>query len=144
MTHLATFLVAVLVFAASQYLLKLVIEPIQQHRRVVGCIASYLLRNQAKITSATPDSAISQEAYHLAADLWSSASVIFGYEFVRLLRVFSLQPRSALLNASRELNGIAAQLHPRNPNGGDAATCSSAVRQISELLDVPTFYDGPA
>lgn len=143
MTHLATFLVAVLVFAASQYLLKLVLEPIQQHRRVVGCIASYLLRNQAKITNATPDSAISQEAKRLAADLWSSASVIFGYEFVRLLGIFSLQPRSALLNASRELNGIAAQLDPDNPKR-DAAACTSAVRQISNLLDVPTSYEGPA
>ena len=144
MTHLATVLVAVLVFAASQYLLKLVIEPIQQHRRVVGCIASYLLRNQAKITNATPDSAISSEAYRLAAELWSSASVIFGYEFVRRLRVFSLPPRIALLNASWELNGIAAQLNPNNPDSRDAVQCTSAVWKISELLDVPTSYEGPA
>ena len=81
MTYLATFLVAVFVLAASRYLLKLVLEPIQEHRRIVGCVASYLLRNQAKITNATPDLVISSEAHRLAADLWSSASVIFGYKF---------------------------------------------------------------
>ena len=90
MTHLATFLVAVFVFAASQYLLKLVLEPIQEHRRIVGCVASYLLRNQAKITNATPDFAISSEAHRLAADLWGSASAIFGYKFFCLLKVFGL------------------------------------------------------
>jgi len=143
MTHFATFLVAVLVFAASQYLLKLVIEPVQQHRRVVGSIASYLLRNQAKITNARPDSDLSSEAHRMAAELWSSASVVFGYEFVRLLRVFSLQSRSALLKASRELNGIAAQLNPDNPQKGDAVECTRAVGRIGKLLDVPTSYEGP-
>lgn len=141
MTHLATFLVAVFVFAASQYLLKLVLEPIQEHRRIVGCVASYLLRNQAKILHASPDPVISSEAHRLAADLWGSASVIFCYDFVRFLRVFGLQPRSALLNASRELNLIAAHLHPNNPDSGGVAERVSAVKQIGELLGVPTSYE---
>lgn len=145
MTEVHTIVAAVFVFVASQYALKLVIEPVQEHRRAVAKIQSWLLANQARVTSHGRDPDLSTEAKDHAAELQATASAILGHGPVCFVRVFGLARLQDVLEACRELNGISADLDPRadaQAKGGLGGF--EAVRKIGARLRIRTTYEGMA
>ena len=56
---LITIVAGVVVFAASQYLLKLILEPIIELKKTIISISSSLLYYQAAITNASPNAEVS-------------------------------------------------------------------------------------
>ena len=142
MGNVVAFVTAVLVFAASQYVLKLIIEPIQELKRSISLAANFLLRNQHRITSTEQDEALSDEAKEIAAALYSKAAIVMFYELMARLAIFGLPEKGAILEASREFNSLSFALHSNNPFDKKPEQCADSISKIGRLLNVPTKYSG--
>lgn len=134
----------VIVFAVSQYFLKLVLEPIASLRRVLSSISSTILFHQAKITNARPDDKVSEEIKQLASSLLATVAGIFCYGVLSHMKIFGLPPREAVRKACREMNGLSHgmnQLFQQADEKKDwAGENTKAIHRIGELLGIPTHY----
>ena len=141
-----TIVVGVIVFAASQYVLKLILEPITSFRRTLSDISSTILFHQARITNARPDDAISQELKRLSASLRAGMNEIRFYGFLSELRIFGIPPRARIREACRELNLVSHAMSPvsreiePSKNKDWPSENTRAIYRIGELLGVSTSY----
>ncbi|WP_052028414.1 hypothetical protein [Pseudomonas syringae] len=108
MTFLLPTLIGVIIFILGQYMLKMVIEPVQAFRASLGRLSNTILRYQAKITNASVDDELSGRVHDHAADIVSTSSTIMFYRFAR--RVFGLPTKEGIIKAAQNLNGIAYSL----------------------------------
>lgn len=136
-----TILVAVFVFTASQYILKMIIEPIQEQRQNIGRTASFLLRNLNVITGrGHRDADLAAEAKTLAAELWSTTYSIFLYRHLQRVPIFGLPKDAQILEASHCLNWLSSQLDPNSAEIKNEEKCSTTVDEIGTALGIPTQY----
>jgi hypothetical protein len=70
-------LVGVVVFVISQFVLKLILEPLVCVRRTIADVSSTVLFYQAKITNAAYDDAIAEKLWHLSSRLRADVYVRF-------------------------------------------------------------------
>ena len=102
-------LIGVVVFLIGQYLLKMVIEPIQAFRAALARLSNTILRHQAKITNATVDDELSGKLSDHSAEIVSAAATIMFYRAARLF--FRLPKKTGVTLAARSLNHIAYSLN---------------------------------
>lgn len=143
LTTLITIVAGVAVFAASQYVLKLILEPLVELRKTIVGVSNALLYHQAAITNAHPKEEIATSIRKLSADLRSNASLIPCYRFLHLLGIFKLPKKDNLLKACHELNLLSYRMDPAIENDeetGRAIKNKRSIDEIGEMLNIETTY----
>jgi len=134
--------VGVIVFALSQYLLKLILEPIIEFRKLLSEISHTLLYYQQEILSGEwEDTNIDKEIAGLSANLRSSVYLIPFYGFLQKLRIFGLPKRGNILLACRKLNVLSYPLLENVENKRDKAKNNKTIlKELSGLLSIETTF----
>lgn len=148
-------IVGVLIFIIGQYILKLILEPIIELKKLFGSISAFFLREQHKITNAS-NAKIGQksanatnteyylqlhdEARMLSSQLLSKSYAIPFYFFISTL--FKLPCQSCILEVSQSLNSIGYSLSPyhKETEYSNPITISQDMKRISKILNVPLSY----
>ena len=142
-------IVGVLVFAISQYFLKLILEPVIYFRKVLSDISHTLLYHQSIITSGTAvDENLMRKIQELSALLRSSVYMIPFYPILFKLRIFGLPKRENILLACRKLNVLSYGVKVQKNQEGQNLESPSIIAQknekilidISGLLPIETTY----
>lgn len=132
----------VIVFAISQYFLKLILEPIIQFRKILSNISHTLLFHQEKIVSGKSDDLeMHNKIAKLSAQLRSSVYLIPFYTVLFKLRIFGLPKRDNILVACRKLNALSYPLqYPDEDRPDTERRILTTLKDISTLLPIETTY----
>lgn len=136
-----TVLIGVGVFVISQYILKLVLEPIIRVRRAVADVSSTVLFRQAKITNATHDLEVAEELRRASSQLRASISEVPCYSFLCRLGLFGIPGKSNVRGACRCLNLLAG--HANDPSKERSRLVDAndeALNKLGKLLNTETRY----
>jgi hypothetical protein len=134
--------IGVIVFALSQYFLKLILEPIIQFRKLLSEISHTLLFYQKELLDGNfDDHSLHQEIAGLSARLRASVYLIPFYNFLFKLKIFGLPKRENILLACWKLNILS---YPRikdiEGSGEKAQKNEKALEDISKLLPIETTF----
>src|SRR3989339_87994 len=132
----------VIVFALSQYFLKLILEPIIQFRKILSDISHTLLLHQEKIVSGkSGDHEMHNKIAELSAQLRSSVYLIPFYTFFFKLKIFGLPKRENILFACRKLNSLSYPLqYPTEEPLDTEKRILETLKEMSKLLPIETTY----
>lgn len=132
----------VIVFALSQYFLKLILEPIIQFRKILSDISHTLLFHQEKIVSGKSDDLEMHSKFaELSAQLRSSVYLIPFYTVLFKLRIFGLPKRDNILFACRNLNTLSYPLqYPNEERTDTEKRILTTLKDISRFLNIETTY----
>lgn len=150
-TFVFTVLSGVIIFVAGQFVLKLVIEPVQELKKSLGFVSYILLLHQAKLTNATSNNEIAYEIKSKSADILSKSSVVIGDSRL-FLKIFGLPSKQNIKLASKELNIIYYGMLNESKDFQDSAAYNGnkidfakknveAIKNIAELLQLQTSYE---
>jgi len=134
--------VGVVVYAASQYFLKLILEPIIEFRKLLSEISHTVLVHQEIIFRGDADDKELQEKLSaLSAKLRSSAYLIPYYSLLNKLKVFGIPKKENILLACRELNRLSYGVINMGKEALRVANKNeNSLKEISKLLDIETTY----
>ncbi len=132
----------VIVFAITQYFLKLILEPIIEFRKILSDISHTLLFHQGKIVSGKSDDIkMNDKIAQLSAELRSSLYLIPFYTVLYKLRIFGLPKRDNILFACRKLNTLSYPLqYPDEERPDTEKRILTTLKDISTLLPIETTY----
>jgi len=135
-------LIGVLVFAASQYFLKIILEPIIAFRKCLAEISHVLLLNRAPILNGlSVGDSLGDSISELSARLRSSVYLIPYYRFWSLLTVFAFPLREHILLACRQLNLLSYNVRPSNRDErAILQENGNALKEIERLLRIEVSY----
>ena len=134
--------VGVIVFALSQYFLKLILEPIIQFRKLLSEISHTLLYHQQELLSGNAENIkLYQEIAGLSAKLRSSVYLIPFYNFLVMLRAFGLPKRDNILLSCRKLNILSYPLLEGVEELREKAQKNEKIlKDLSKLLPIETTF----
>jgi hypothetical protein len=133
--------VAVGVFVISQYILKLVLEPVTRVRRAIADVSSTVLFRQGKITNATHDLGTAEELRRASSQLRASISEVQCYTFLSRLGLFGIPSKSNARSACHCLNLLAG--HANDPSKERSRLVDAAhgvLNDLGDLLNTETRY----
>jgi hypothetical protein len=136
-----TLLVGVGVFITSQYVLKLVLEPIIRVRRAIADVSSTVLFRKGKISNATHHPEMAEELRRASSQLWASVWEVRWYSFFARIFIFGVPSKANTRSACRCLTLLAA-----NANDGSAernrlvVENSQALDELGKFLGIETRY----
>ena len=149
MSVILTIFSAVTIFILSQFILRLILEPILELKKNIGLISYTLLYYHSKLTNAVADNNISNEIKKCSSNLLAKYSAIPLYDY--LYKFLYLPPYENLLEASRNLNLIHAYMIEGHKEYMKSCNLkkpihfpieiSNAMDKIGELLDIKTSYE---
>lgn len=134
--------VGVVVFAASQYFLKLILEPIIDFRKLLAEISHAVLLNQNSILEGgSDDNELQEKLSALSAKLRTFAYLIPFYNLWSNLRIFSLPKKGSILLACRELNWLSFGVSKRDEEiPRIIEENKDSLKKLSQLLCIETSY----
>ncbi|MBW1795900.1 MAG: hypothetical protein JRJ38_16005 [Deltaproteobacteria bacterium] len=134
--------VGVIVFALSQYFLKLILEPIIQFRKLLSEISHTLLYHQQELLSNNAeDLKLYKEIAGLSAKLRSSVYMIPFYNFLVKLRIFGLPKRDNILLSCRKLNILSYPLLEGVEELREKSQKNEKIlKDLSKLLPIETTF----
>lgn len=142
MTFVLTVGGAVVIFVASQYFLKLVLEPISRVRRTLADISSTALFHQAKITNGHADEAVGTRFHELSAKLRADAFEVRFYS--QVARICGVPCRCNIEVACRELNWLSTGMTPikqQTAQGRNwAEENTRTLEKLGQLLGIDTRF----
>ena len=132
----------VIVFALSQYFLKIILEPCLQCRKILSDISHTLLFYQPEILSGnSSDLDMHKKIADLSAQLRSVVYLIPFYTFLSVVKVFGLPKRENILLACRKLNTLSYPLQCPDENPRDTEKrFLKTLKDISKFLHIETTY----
>jgi len=148
MSVVLTILSAVIIFLLSQFVLRIIIEPIIELRKAMGLISYTLLYYRSKLTNAAANNNISDEVKKCSSKLLSTYSTIPFYNY--LYKIFHLPSYKDLIEASKNLNLIRSYmieghidyLKSTNPESKISfpLEISNSIDEIARKLNICTSY----
>ena len=149
MSFVLTIFTAVIIFILSQFILRLILEPIVELKKAIGLTSYTLLLYHSKLTNAAANNKISNEVKVCSSKLLAAHSSIPFYDY--LYRIFYLPPYKDLLKASHELNLIQDYMikgHKEYMKSLDLKKpihfpieISNSMGKIGKLLCITTSYE---
>ncbi|WP_133140244.1 hypothetical protein [Legionella genomosp. 1] len=143
---------AVIIFILSQFILRLILEPVIELKKNIGLISYTLLYFHSKLTNAAADNKISNEIKICSSKLLAAYSSIPFYSYLH--KILYLPPYKDLLEASRNLNLIHAYMLEGHKEYMKSCNLkkpihfpieiSKAMDKIGELLSITTTYQEKA
>ena len=141
-TSFVTLAGGILVFALTQYWLKLVLEPISRVRRTLADISSTALFHQAAICNGRSDEALATEFRKLSANLRAAVYEVRHYRVVA--KMCGVPSEANALAGCHQLNLLSYHTRPEGQYGHSAdwwATENSrTLIKLSDLLGIKTRY----
>ena len=135
LTSSATALGAVLVFATSQLLGKLVIEPVHDLKKLLGEIRFALVFHAQAIMTPVGDIAAEDEAAKtlrkLSCELLSKIEAVPLYDFWVAISHGFLPRRQNAVDASKELMGLSNSVHQADRSDKNAARISKIEKSLN-------------
>ena len=140
-----------LIFVSGQFVLKLVIEPVQELKKSLSFVSYLLLLHQAKLRGATSNKEIADEIKSKSADILSKSSLIIG-DGRLFLKIFGLPSKSNILLASKELISISYGMLEESKAIQDSPNYNAkkidfpkqntkAISEVAKLLGIRTSYE---
>ena len=132
---------ALVIFVASQFFLKLVLEPISRLRRTLADISSTTLFHQAKITNGHADDAVGTRLHELSAKLRANAFEVRFYS--RVAKICGVPPQENIRYACRELNWLSTGMTALKQEGLDknwAQENTRTLEKLGQLLGIETRF----
>lgn len=139
---LITILAGVAVFVISQFILKLVLEPIVSLKETLGELSAFCLRNRAEITNTNATLEMQHELKRLSSTLISKRQAIPFYNF--FARILFMPTENNIIESCRSLNLISLEMvketsmHQGATHG--AIEILLELQKISQLLGVRLDY----
>ena len=144
MNLVLAFFVGVATFAISQYILKLIIEPITNLKKTICGISHTLLLYREEITNAIRNESLSDKISTLSASLRSGIHLIPFYSTLEKSRIFHLPNKENITTACQQLNLLfyATRLkHDDAFKRGDIVNRNlNCLDQLSKLLNIEVTY----
>ncbi|WP_143735415.1 hypothetical protein [Microbulbifer mangrovi] len=137
-----TILAGVIVFIISQFILKLILEPIVSLKEKLGLLSAKLLRHQSAIVGGSASKDIIDEIQEVSASVLSSANAIPFYPaFSKMCKIPSARQ---LLESCRSLNVVLGDLfeltYGQSPNVESPKERRERLRSIGSGLRITTTY----
>jgi hypothetical protein len=134
--------IGVVVYAASQYFLKLILEPIIEFRKHLSEISHTVLLHQVVILSGDAnDKELQGRLSALSAKLRSSVYLIPYYSLLNKLRIFGIPKKENILLACQQLNRLSFKVLKLEKDPSRVANENEAsLKEISRLLNIETTY----
>lgn len=131
--------VAVVIFVISQFVLKLIIEPLIKFRQILDELSFQILYHQSSIVSGvSAEPEVSNQLKELSAKLRSSVSSIVLYSFIQKVLFFlSLPSKKEVFESCRDLNLISSKLKKLRR---DPITYQENLQNIGDKLNIEISY----
>jgi hypothetical protein len=144
MTFVLTVLGGVCVFLVGQIALKMIIEPCQEMKKLLGGTSHVLLYYRPKLTNVSMNNDIAIELKAKSAQLVSQTDVILWYSFVRFF--FWLPSKKNVLKASTYLNQLSYTMLTGSQSEYESKSQVARdninfIKTIGNALNVKTDYD---
>ena len=136
-----TVIAGVSVFVVSQFILKLVLEPIISFKEALGSISGFFLRYHAKITNGNADSDLQHDLRILVSTVISKKEVIPFYRFFGF--ILGLPSEKRLLQVCRNLNFVGYEMNKDTASTSGRPNCIEITRHLNEtavLLKIRLNY----
>lgn len=136
-----TVLSGVFIFIISQYVLKMLLEPISRLKEVFGSISALFLHWQHKMYPNAKSPELQAEIRKLSSLLVSRAYAIPFYNYV--YKIINLPSREDLLEVSQSLNYIGYCVASDSDKDKDVYTLEKMdqnMRKIGKILKMPVSY----
>lgn len=129
-----TVMVGVSVFVFSQFILKLVLEPIVSFKESLGSISGFFLRYNAKITNGNADSELQDELRVLVSTVISKKEAIPFYRFFGF--ILGLPSERKLLEGCRNLNYVGYEMNKDTAPSSGKPNCIEISKHLNETADL--------
>jgi hypothetical protein len=130
-TFIVTIFSALIIFIVSQYVLKLILEPISRLRRTLADISSTTLVYQAKITNGHAEDAIGKSLHELAARLRADASE--GLFYSQVATLCGVPSEENIWRACQALNWLSTGMTPMKQVGLNKNWAEENTRTLEDL-----------
>jgi hypothetical protein len=140
-TFILTIASALVIFVASQYFLKLVLEPISGLRRTLADISTTTLVHQAKITNGHADDAVGTRLHELSARLRADAFEVRFYS--QVAKICGVPSQENIRGACRALNWLSTGMTPIKQEGlkkNWAEENTRTLEELGQLLGIDTKF----
>ena len=125
MSTIGAVIAGVLTFVFSQYVLRLVIEPMTALRKSIVSVSHHLLLHQRALTKPGVDALLAETLSDLAAELRANAELIPFYDRLAAFPRLGLVPRHKILDACHTLNQLSYSMVSRE---GDKASKNDPIK----------------
>lgn len=129
-------------FVIGQFILKLVLEPIVEFKKVLGEVSALFLREQASITNANASETTKQDIVRLSAMLLSVKQSVPLYN--RISKIFALPSEADLISGCGELNWISYHVVSDGsqipPDKNYAFDINRKMKTLGEALNIKVSY----
>ena len=144
MSIVLTIFTGIFVFIGSQYLLKIIVEPIVELKKTIGMISYTLLFYRSRIVNSIRDVEAANEIKTISAKLLSMQSTIPMYGYI--YKALKLPSKCQLIEASQELNLIQSFMREDPENHDDKVSSDKnnllydTINKIGGLLEITVTY----
>jgi hypothetical protein len=129
-----TVMAGVSVFVVSQFILKLVLEPIVSFKEALGGISGFFLRYNAKITNGNADADLQHELRILVSTVISKKEAIPFYRFFGFF--LGLPSEKGILEGCRNLNFVGYEMNKDTASTSGAPNCIEISNHLNEAADL--------
>lgn len=129
-----TVMAGVSVFVVSQFILKLVLEPIVSFKEALGSISGFFLRYNAKITNGNADSDLQHDLRILVSTVISKKEAIPFYRFIGF--ILGLPSEKRLLEGCRNLNFVGYEMNKDTASASGQPNCIEISKHLNETADL--------
>ncbi len=137
MATFSTIISGVIVFILGEYILKLIILPVNELKMVIAQIQSLCLRNTSAINSTIENPEMANQFYDVSTNLLIKSQSITFYKYSRY--GLDLPSENDLLEVSKRLNMIGGFLMRSSEN--DWEYKQKAVQEIANLLSKKCTFE---
>ncbi len=129
----STIMAGVIVFIISQFILKLILEPIVALEEKLGLLSSHLLRYQSIVVGGRAGEEVIDKIQELTAEVLSVANTIPCYSYFAIIgKVPSL---NSILDTSRSMNVVIADLYQLSQSDHSQGT-ETPMERRSRLIEI--------
>ena len=129
-----TVMTGVTVFVVSQFILKLVLEPIVSFKESLGGLSEFFLRHSAKITNGNANSDLQHDLRILISTVISKKEAIPFYRFFGF--ILGLPSEKKLIGGCRNLNSVCYEMNKDTAEIFGQPDCPKITRYLNEAADL--------
>lgn len=122
------------VFVVSQFILKLVLEPIVSFKESLGSISGFFLRYNAKITNGNANSELQHDLRILVSTVISKKEAIPFYRFFGF--ILGLPSEKKLLEGCRNLNFVGYEMNEDTALTSGQPNCIEISKHLNKTADL--------
>jgi hypothetical protein len=129
-----TVMAGVSVFVVSQFILKLVLEPIVSFKESLGGISGFFLRYNARITNGNADPELQRDLRIVISEVMAKKEAIPFYRFFGF--ILGLPSEKKLLEGCRNLNFVWYEMNKDTASISGQPNCIEIATHLNKVADL--------